>query len=77
MGHFVLPQHCLDYGPSELLGILQPLTPHQRKRLCGNSMHLVTQSAWQLYVLCNIAPRERPKPAHFRSQPLDEEDDEA
>ena len=31
------------------------LNEKSMKELCGNCMHLQTQAAWMLYVLCNVA----------------------
>ena len=49
-----------SFGLSPLAPILQGLSTTNLKKLAGNSMHLVSQSAFMLYILCNVVPREQP-----------------
>ena len=48
----------MDYGPSSLLDAVQGLSPGQRERLIGNSMHCASQAAFMMYIICNTYPRE-------------------
>ena len=60
---------------SKLRQILGQLSDSQVKVLMGNAMHLVTQCAWQMYVLSNIQVKERTVKAIPRFLPMQSTDD--
>ena len=51
MGFTVWPSGRLSKPSSGLMNVLKDLKHRQKKLLAGNAMHLVTQAAWQLYIL--------------------------
>ena len=60
---------------SKMRQILGQLSDSQVKVLMGNAMHLVTQCAWQMYVLSNIQVKERTVKAIPRFLPMQSTDD--
>ena len=57
LGVHSLPEYCRDFPESPVVRSMRnaELNEKSMKELCGNGMHLQTQAAWMLYVLCNVA----------------------
>ena len=67
MGFHMHDATTADYPLSILHSIVSKLKPCQQKQLVGNGMHLVTQSAWMLYVLANVTKLDDPNDVSFLS----------
>jgi len=63
MGWPVLP--CVENEYGDLIDFdFNSLTSHQRRRLTGNSVDLVTMAAWWLFTIMNTMKRETPSPGN-------------
>ena len=61
MGFHMYPGMSGAWGVSPLRGILEQYSAGQIQSLAGNGMHLVTQSAFMLYVLGNTVVKDSAK----------------
>ena len=61
LGLHSLPQFCGSNPMCPVVGIMDGLglTDKEVRLLCGNGMHLMTQAAWQMYVLSNISDKQQ------------------
>lgn len=65
MGWPVHPQECGRFGVLLVRSYFEAMSSRQMKVAIGNSMHLVTQAAWMLYILSNVARVPVAKPEHM------------
>ena len=76
MGWPVFGPMQLMFGKNPMTKIFADLPIRSQKSLSGNSMHLVTQAAWMMYVLANVVPVEKFQPRRTMGSANDEWDDE-
>ena len=69
LGFRMHPSEDSSLPVSKLAATVATLRPSQAKTLAGNAMHLVTQSAWMLYIMSNIVQVSdvAPVPSMFKA----------